>query len=113
MFRKLNAFGIGCETSNAVDDLLVYGADDPELTPLFRELVASDTIYGATAAYLKAQQAYLECYDESARPAFLGMLRGQRQRLFFTLPEQHAAAFDLWDLTVFRFVSQACSCVSS
>lgn len=103
VFRKLNAFGIGSETSNPVDDLLVYGADDPALTPLFAELVASDRTYGGTPAYLQAQQGYLECYDEAARPAFLSMLREQRQRLFFTLPERHAAEFDLWDLTVFRF----------
>lgn len=31
------------------------------------------------------------------------MLRSQRQRLFFTLPEDHAADFELWDLTVFRY----------
>jgi hypothetical protein len=29
LFRKLNAFGVGAETSNRVDNLLVYGADDP------------------------------------------------------------------------------------
>src|SRR3546814_17697147 len=29
LFKKLNIFGIGAETSNRVDNLLVYGADDP------------------------------------------------------------------------------------
>ena len=43
VFRKLNAFGIGGETSNAADNLLVYGADDPKLRPFYEELVASDT----------------------------------------------------------------------
>ena len=103
VFRKLNAFGIGSETSNAADNLLVYGADDPKLRPFYDELLASDTVYGATPAYARAQQAYLECYDESARPRFLGMLRAQRQRLFFTLPERHAVEFNLWDLTIFRY----------
>jgi hypothetical protein len=31
------------------------------------------------------------------------MLRSQRQRLFFTLPENHEIDFELWDLTVFRY----------
>jgi hypothetical protein len=103
VFKKLNAFGIGSETSNAADNLIVYGADDEKLRPFYEELVAKDTIYGGTLAFARAQQAYLECYDENARPRFLEMLRAQRQRLFFTLPEAHAVEFNLWDLTVFRY----------
>lgn len=102
VFRKLNAFGIGGETSNAADNMLVYGADDPKLKERYQELVGSDTVYGATPAYQQAQQAYLESYDGDAKARFLELLRGQRQRLFFTLPEQHVDDFDLWDMTVFR-----------
>lgn len=103
VFRKLNGFGIGGETSNAADDLLVYGADDPKLKTLYVELVLNDPVYGGTKAYTRAQQDYLESFDPDAQDVFLGMLRAQRQRLFFTLPEQHEAEFDLWDLTVFRY----------
>jgi hypothetical protein len=102
-FRKLNSFGIGSETSNRVDDLLVYGADDPDLRATFEALVLSDPTYGGTPAYLRAQREYLEGAEDSAREAFLPMLRSQRQRLFFTLPENHEAQFELWDLTVFRY----------
>src|SRR5215211_701546 len=55
LFRKLNAFGIGGETSNRVDSLLVYGADDPALTEAYRELILNDPIYGGTPAYTQAQ----------------------------------------------------------
>lgn len=103
VFRKLNAFGIGGETSNAADNLLVYGADDPNLKKLYADLVLNDPVYGGTKAYMRAQQAYLESFDPDAQEEFLGMLRAQRQRLFFTLPEQHEADFELWDLTVFRY----------
>lgn len=103
LFRKLNSFGIGSETSNKVDDLLVYGADDPDLSPTFETLVLSDPVYGGTAAYIRAQRDYLEGAETSAKDAFLPMLRSQRQRLFFALPENHAAQFELWDLTVFRY----------
>lgn len=103
LFRKLNAFGIGRETSNRVDSLLVYGADDPDLVAPFRDLVLNDPIYGGTAAYAQAQRAYLEGRDAGSRETFLPKLRAQRQRLFFTLPESRAAEFDLWDLTVFRY----------
>lgn len=102
-FRKLNLFGVGGETSNAADNLLVYGADDPELKDSFEELVLCDEVYGGTPGYLRAQQDYLENFDPKARSEFLDLLRGQRQRLFFTLPEKHEEDFELWDLTVFRY----------
>lgn len=103
LFRKLNAFGIGGETSNRVDNLLVYGADDPALTAPYRDLVLNDPVYGGTKAYTLAQRAYLEGGEAGSREIFLPMLRAQRQRLFFALPEDREAEFDLWDLTVFRY----------
>lgn len=103
LFRKLNSFGIGSETSNKVDDLLVYGADDPQLRSSYETLVLVDPVYGGTPAYTRAQRAYLEGADEDTRDEFLPMLRSQRQRLFFTLPDDYAADFELWDLTVFRY----------
>lgn len=103
LFRKLNAFGIGGETSNRVDNLLVYGADDPALETAYRELVLSDAVYGGTTAYTMAQRAYLEADDAGARESFLPRLRAQRQRMFFVLPKDRAEEFDLWDLTVFRY----------
>lgn len=103
LFRKLNAFGIGGETSNRVDNLLVYGADDPALEGPYRDLVLNDPVYGGTVAYTRAQRSYLEASDAGARDEFLPRLRAQRQRMFFVLPEQRESEFDLWDLTVFRY----------
>lgn len=103
LFRKLNAFGIGAETSNRVDNLLVYGADDPAYKADYDELVVSDPVYGATAAFTSAQRIYLEGADPNERTAFLGALRAQRQRLFFTMPESKIDEYDLWDLSVFRY----------
>jgi hypothetical protein len=103
LFRKLNAFGIGGETSNRVDNLLVYGADDPVLEVPYRDLVLHDPVYGGTVAYTRAQRSYLEGSDAGAREEFLPRLRAQRQRMFFVLPEKRESEFDLWDLTVFRY----------
>ena len=103
LFRKLNAFGIGAETSNRVDNLLVYGADDPAHAADYAELVRADTVYGATPAYANSQRIYLEGTEDTDRTVFLTALRSQRQRLFFTLPDAKAKDYDLWDLTVFRY----------
>ncbi|PYD74810.1 hypothetical protein [Novacetimonas pomaceti] len=102
LFRKLNAFGIGLETSNRVDNLLVYGADDPDYSNDYTTLVRSDRIYGATPAYLAAQNTYLEGADGTDRDAFLDELSTQRQRLFFTMPDDMATDYRLWNLTVFH-----------
>ncbi|MES0198861.1 hypothetical protein [Mesorhizobium sp. M0011] len=103
LFKKLNLFGIGAETSNRVDNLLVYGADDPAQAEAYAELILSDPIYGATPAFAQAQRAYLEGDEGTDRSQFLSALRAQRQRLFFTLPDALAESYQLWDLTVFRF----------
>ena len=39
---------------------MVYGTDDAKLSEAFQKFVGSDPIYGATSAYLAAQQHYLE-----------------------------------------------------
>lgn len=103
LFKKLNLFGIGSETSNRVDNLLVYGADDPAQAEHYAKLVQSDQIYGATPAFTLAQRSYLEGEDGSDRSQFLDALRSQRQRLFFTLPSELVEMYQLWDLTVFRY----------
>jgi hypothetical protein len=103
LFKKLNAFGIGAETSNRVDNLLVYGADDPAHAKDYATLVLSDPIYGATEAYIAAQRIYLEGAEGADKNLYLSALKAQRQRLFFTMPEELVESYALWELTVFRF----------
>lgn len=103
IFRKMNAFGIGEETSNQVDAILVYGRDDPALTDLYGQIVLNDSVFGGTDAYRSEQERYLESGENDDREAFLERLRGQRQRLFFTVPKELENVIKLWDLTIFRF----------
>lgn len=106
VFKVLSSFGIGDETTNSVDGLLVYGNDDAKLEPAFTRLVANDSVYGATASYKAMQKQYLEG-DDSARvdggaDNFLEVLVAQRRRLFFTLPDADID-YEHWGLTAFRF----------
>lgn len=106
VFKALASFGIGEETSNGADGLLVYGADDSKLADAFSRLVAADSIYGATPSYLAAQLRYLEG-EEAARldngaAEFLSRLEAQRRRLFFTLPEDESD-YPFWNMTAFQF----------
>ena len=106
VFRALASFGVGSETTNAADGLMVYGADDPKLVDAFKRLLASDPIYGATQGYLASLLRYLEG-DEAARidngaQEFLDRLQAQRRRLFFTIPAAEKE-YDHWLMTAFRF----------
>lgn len=105
VFKAMAGFGIGEETTNGADGLLVYGKDDSRLQADFARLVASDPIYGATANYVSAQDDYLEGYEgarlDGGAAEFLKMLEDQRRRLYFTLPKDEPG-YSRWAMTVFH-----------
>lgn len=106
VFRAMAGFGVGEETTNAADGLLVYGKDDSRLQADFARLVAGDPIYGATANYLRAQENYLEGHEgarlDGGADEFMDMLEDQRRRLYFTLPSDEPG-YSRWAMTVFRY----------
>lgn len=106
VFKAMTCFGVGEESTNAADGLLVYGKDDSRLQADYARLVASDPIYGAGPAFRAAQDAYLEGYEgarvEGGSAEFLEMLEDQRRRLFFTLPDREPGYLH-WSMTAFRF----------
>ncbi|MDB5890076.1 MAG: hypothetical protein JWP47_907 [Polaromonas sp.] len=116
VFRALAAFGIGSETTNAADGLMVYGADDPQLTATFDRLMRSDPVYGATPGYLASLDSYLEG-EESARldfgaAEFLARLQTQRRRFFFTVPDGEPG-YGHWPMTSFKFAGDYLSMVDA
>jgi len=106
VFKVLRRFSIGVETSNQIDNILIFGADDPELQPLYHNLVLADSFYGADLKYQAQQRSYLEGDAAKGREEFLGVLQAQRQRLFFTIPTDLATDMKLWDLTVFHYAGE-------
>lgn len=109
VFRALGSFGVGEETTNSADGLLVYGKDDSRMQADFDRLVASDPMYGATAEFRAAQDAYLEGSEgarlEDGSSAFLQLLEAQRRRLFFTLPDTDVE-YPRWSMTAFRYAGE-------
>ena len=106
VFKVLRGFGIGAETSNQIDNILIFGADDPKLQPLYTDLVLSDPFYGADLKYQAQQRSYLEGDAAKGREEFLGVLQAQRQRLFFTIPGDRTIDMKLWDLTIFQYAGE-------
>jgi hypothetical protein len=105
VFKAMAGFGVGEETTNGADGLLVYGKDDLKLQADFTRLVASDPIYGATASYVTAQDDYLEGHEgarlDGGAANFIEMLEDQRRRLYFTLPTDEPG-YSRWAMTVFH-----------
>lgn len=107
IFSTLNRFGIGTESNNFIDNILIFGEDDPELNDIFNKYMTSDEFYGADETYKADQKAYLEgevSKDESDR--FLNRLRSQRQRLFFTVDTNDILEIQVWDLTSFKYAGE-------
>lgn len=105
VFAALGRFGIGYETSNTIDNILIFGEDDPDLYSYYEELVLNDTYYGADQTFRANQKDYLEGVTDSGE-AFLNSLRSQRQRLFFVIPKDKEEELKLWHLTTFHYAGE-------
>ncbi len=106
VFQVLRTFGIGSETSNFIDNILIFGEADPALRELYQQLMLADPEYGADRVWQDSQQAYLEGAETRESEDFLDQLAGQRQRLFFVVPPELAAQLRLWELTTFHFAEE-------
>lgn len=116
VFKAMASFGVGEETTNAADGLLVYGKDDSRLQDDFARLVVIDPVYGATSEFLAVQDAYLEGNEavrlEGGSTEFMEMLEDQRRRLYFTLPECEPG-YARWSMTAFRFAGDYLDIIES
>lgn len=104
IFDYLNRFGIGFETTNRIDNILIFGSEDENVGQYFKDFVEADSFYGATDRYRGEQRSYIEMPEapNGDRHAFLDMLVDQRRGLFFKIPATDADELKLWRLTVFN-----------
>jgi len=97
-FTTLESFGIGRETDNKFDHLLIYGPYEED--GKYEELVGNDPFYGdGDRQYAKYLDDYLNGEREDL-DKFMQSLTLQRQRLFFTLPDDRKLS--PWFLSVFH-----------
>jgi hypothetical protein len=94
---------IGQETSNEIDNLLLFGQEISALRPHHDRLISSDPLYGKNPVFESLRKAYLEAEDfEPNREQFLEELANERRRLFFRIPEKDEETLRVWHLTVFQ-----------
>lgn len=108
IFDFLERFQIGYETSNRVDNLLIFGEGDENLGGYFDRYIEKDKFYGADERFYAAKREYIEGTSENEEKAneFLHMLVAQRRGLFFKIPKDAEVELNLWELTVFRFAGE-------
>ena len=108
IFDYLERFHIGYETTNRVDNILIFGQDDAELGLYFDKFIAQDTFYGADDRFYASKHEYIEGTNEGdANPQeFLEMLISQRRGLFFKIPKEEETELKLWELSVFKFAGE-------
>jgi hypothetical protein len=107
IFDYLDRFQIGHETSNRVDNLLIFGEQDDVLQKYFDVLVAQDAFYGADARFYAAKREYIEGSQENGdSQSFLELLIAQRRALFFKILPEWEEELNLWELTVFKFAGE-------
>ncbi|SHM73285.1 hypothetical protein [Roseibium suaedae] len=97
-FSILHNAGIGEETNNEIDGLLIEG----QPSDLYDQYVKNDELHGANLFENKRssyRRGEIEDYSE-----FQQDLETQRRRLFFTLPDtDEDDEIDPWKLTVFKY----------
>ncbi|WP_415909188.1 hypothetical protein [Oleiharenicola sp. Vm1] len=109
VYGYLNYFRVGLETSNLIDELILFGRDLPALVSAYQRLVVDPTGRdGVSAVFESLRRDYLEAedFDDSKREEFMGELAQQRRRLFFRIPDAESNAFDPWRLTVFQYAGR-------
>ena len=108
IFDYLERFQVGYETTNRIDNMLIFGQDDTELGKYFHEYIGKDKFYGANEQFAAAKNEYIEgTKDNGEKPIeFLKMLAIQRRGLFFKIPREAEAEMKLWELTVFKYAGE-------
>ena len=104
IFDYLGRFGIGHETTNRIDNILIFGSEDDALRDYFQLLIESDTFYGNTDIFRAAQREYVETPEAMSddHHLFVEILTHQRRGLFFKIPDELSEELKLWDLSVFK-----------
>lgn len=94
-FTVFDSFGLGRETLNAFDELML----EREPAEAFETFMAADALFG-DPLLAKARAQYRAAPTDVDMPALHEALADQRRRLFFTLPEEKGR-LDPWLLTIF------------
>lgn len=104
LYEFLADLRVGEETTNDIDELIIFGNKHPDLEQAYGELIADDPhnqrdpdLVRKVAMYLKGEIAE----DEDVRE-FRSLLCEERKRLFLHAPPEQFEAYNLWGTCIFH-----------
>jgi len=103
VYRFLSMLQIGAETTNDLDELLIFGAYDQQLELPYSEIVARDPYQQRNPELPVLIREYVRgelSQDDTAN--LLRELAAERRRLFLTASDDAVAKFRIWHTSVFH-----------
>lgn len=103
VYRFLSMLQIGVETTNDLDELLVFGAYDPEIQQTYREIVEPDPYHQRNPELPALTREYVRGeLNQEDTSKLLRELSMERRRLFLTADDQTFGKYNLWHTSVFH-----------
>ncbi len=104
VYRFLSALHIGDETTNDLDELLIFGTRDEELAAAYQELVAPDPFQQRQPDFDDLLRRYIrgDIIGADDTDDFLADLAAERRRVFLHATPAHMAKHHLWRTTIFH-----------
>jgi hypothetical protein len=104
IYRFLSMLHIGDETTNDLDELLIFGTKDEELKSSYAELVSSDPFNQRNPDFDLLVNKYIrgDINTDEEMTCFLNELASERRRIFLHAPPKLLQKHLLWKTTVFH-----------
>jgi hypothetical protein len=104
VYRFLFMLHVGDETTNDLDELLIFGTRDGELKAAHDELVLPDPFSQRNPNFDALLKRYIrgDINDEEEMSLFLAELAAERRRVFLQASQAQLQKYLLWKITVFH-----------
>lgn len=108
VYRFLASLQIGSETTNDIDELLIFGDRDDDTKDIHTELVATDPHHQRSTdlGHLTARYIRGELNDGNELDTFLNYLADERRRVFLHASSQAIKDENLWCVTAFHHAGE-------
>jgi hypothetical protein len=104
IYRFLESLQIGCETTNDIDELLIFGDRDEGTKDLHAKLVAHDPEGQRSKSLVHEIANYIrgDLSDQSKLNDFLDLLAHERRRVFVHADDPTIHEHQLWSISAFH-----------
>ncbi|AKC83365.1 hypothetical protein IMCC26134_12310 [Verrucomicrobia bacterium IMCC26134] len=104
VYRFLSMLHVGDETTNDLDELLIFGTRDGELKEAHDELVLPDPFSQRNPEFDSLLTRYIrgDINENEEMSLFLAELAAERRRVFLQASQAQLQKYHLWKITVFH-----------